>query len=307
MRVPNISLANDLVDRLDVLRGRQNQLNQQLATGQRISLASEDPQAASRVMMLRSEMSTTQQYARNMDAATSIAETVGTGLTRLNDISDRAGELITLAASPTASASDKSSYAVEMNQLLMQAMDAANSQFNGQYVFNGINITSAPFSAVVNAPDSAEHPTSIAAASSVAVGANGLSIQVTDSLTISPYSTGSNNVAISTFINNLQSARDAMEGRAGAPSLSTAAANLKTSENAIVNAVAENASLRGRFESIRSAAEQRFTDITGLISRETDVDLAQTMVNLSKNQTAYQAAMQAGAQILRLSLLDYIR
>jgi len=37
-----------------------------------------------------------------------------------------------------------------------------------------------------------------------------------------------------------------------------------------------------------------------------DADLAQTLVRLNQTQTAYQAAMQSGAQLLQSSLLDYL-
>jgi flagellar hook-associated protein 3 FlgL len=47
--------------------------------------------------------------------------------------------------------------------------------------------------------------------------------------------------------------------------------------------------------------------LEALISKDADVDVAQTMVELTRQQTAYQAAMQAGANLLRMSLLDYLR
>jgi flagellin-like hook-associated protein FlgL len=43
------------------------------------------------------------------------------------------------------------------------------------------------------------------------------------------------------------------------------------------------------------------------ISQEADADLAQTIVQLTQTQTAYQAALQSGGQILSQSLLDYLR
>jgi flagellar hook-associated protein 3 FlgL len=42
------------------------------------------------------------------------------------------------------------------------------------------------------------------------------------------------------------------------------------------------------------------------VSREGDADLAQTLVQLNSTQTAYQAALQSGARILGVSLLDYL-
>jgi flagellin-like hook-associated protein FlgL len=43
------------------------------------------------------------------------------------------------------------------------------------------------------------------------------------------------------------------------------------------------------------------------ISGEVSADLADTMVQLNQTQVAYQAALQGGARILNLSLLDYLR
>jgi flagellar hook-associated protein 3 FlgL len=81
---------------------------------------------------------------------------------------------------------------------------------------------------------------------------------------------------------------------------------LLASENEIVGVLANNASIQARLESVASQSASRFNDIEALISRDADVDQAQAMVNLTRQQTAYQAAMQAGAQVLKMSLLDYI-
>ena len=54
MRIPNLTLTGALVSRLNTLNTKQNQLNEQLSNGQRITHASEDPQAANRIMRLHS-------------------------------------------------------------------------------------------------------------------------------------------------------------------------------------------------------------------------------------------------------------
>ncbi|HAU59705.1 MAG TPA: flagellar hook-associated protein 3, partial [Opitutae bacterium] len=41
-------------------------------------------------------------------------------------------------------------------------------------------------------------------------------------------------------------------------------------------------------------------------SRDLDVDLSETIMRLSRVSTAYQAAMQVGAQLLNTSLLNYL-
>ena len=67
MRVPNVTISTGVIQRLNRLKLRQNLLNDEIATGQKISSASDDPQAAVRVMRLRSEKMALQQYSQNVD------------------------------------------------------------------------------------------------------------------------------------------------------------------------------------------------------------------------------------------------
>ena len=62
-----------------------------------------------------------------------------------------------------------------------------------------------------------------------------------------------------------------------------------------------------RIEANRAQLLDRVMNIDKLISSETDVDLPSTIVKLNQTQTAYQAALQSAANIMRISLLDYLR
>ena len=56
-----------------------------------------------------------------------------------------------------------------------------------------------------------------------------------------------------------------------------------------------------------AAADEPATDLESLVSRETDADLPTTVVRLNQAQTAYQAALQSAANIMQVSLLDYLK
>ena len=43
-----------------------------------------------------------------------------------------------------------------------------------------------------------------------------------------------------------------------------------------------------------------------MISDASSADVVQTMVQLNQAQTAYQAALQSGAKIMQLSILNYL-
>ncbi len=131
------------MNRLNRLNRKQNALNEQIATGQRITMASEDPQAASRVMRLRSEKMAAQQYAKNADTALGFAQASYAVLDRLRMLSDRAGELAVSSNSDTVSFEERKAYAVELNELIKDAIAAGNTKFQGEYLLNGTDTDSA--------------------------------------------------------------------------------------------------------------------------------------------------------------------
>ncbi len=294
-------MSEAVVNRLNRLNRKQNQLNEQIATGQRITMASEDPQAASRVMRLRSEKMAAQQYAKNTNVALGISQATYAAVDRLRQLSDRAGELAAASNSDNVSPQEREAYAVEVDQLIQAAMEAGNTKFQGEYLFNGLNTDTdlngspQPFVLALGTPDSVTHQETT----------DGAEIQISDTLSIAPRLKEVDNQKISTFINNLVSLRDGLN-TSSTSNITAARKALLASENEIVGVLANNASIQARLESVASQSASRFNDIEALISRDADVDQAQAMVNLTRQQTAYQAAMQAGAQVLKMSLLDYI-
>ena len=53
--------------------------------------------------------------------------------------------------------------------------------------------------------------------------------------------------------------------------------------------------------------QSRGDSVMSLVSSETSADLPNSIVKLNQSQTAYQAALQSAANIMRISLLDYIK
>jgi flagellar hook-associated protein 3 len=370
MRIPNLTISHALVNRLNNLNVQQNQYNDQLSSGQRIVNPSEDPQAASRIMRLRSEKSAVQVYAKNGDRALSVSQATFAALDQLKSLSDRASELATLSNSSTVSVAERKSYAVEINQIIKQAIDAGNSKYQGEFLFNGTSTSLQPFaddgsatpvSLVTQpaAPTTLNSATTTTGSKTVVLGsttglvvgmtitgsgipagatvasitddthfelstnatatgsinltaaADGLSIQLSDSVSISPFTTGSGNAKIAAFITNLIALRDGLNNTAGAADAGTAAiasarSALLNSEDHLIGIIADNSALQTRMESVKAQAEARFTNMQSLISKDADVDVSQTMVNLTRVRTAYQAALQSGAQVMKLSLLDYL-
>src|SRR5262249_20591110 len=123
---------------------------------------------------------------------------------------------------------------------------------------------------------------------------------------ISPFTDGATNQKLGDFVNNLIALRDALTNE-DPTAVQTAASSLHDSEDDILVAVSGVGATQTRLEADGTQNSARLTDLEKLISSDADADLAQTLVKYQQTQTAYQAALQSGAQVMQLSLLDYLR
>ena len=87
----------------------------------------------------------------------------------------------------------------------------------------------------------------------------------------------------------------------------TLVANLDKSELNFIEHFSSIGAKLSRLETSETITTQQIAAVEPLISNETDVDLADTLVRLNEVQNAYTAALQSGSMLLRTSLLDYLR
>jgi len=298
MRVASSTISDNIVRQIQLLSNQQGKLQNQIATGQRISQPEDDPAAVGRVLNLETERRHVTQYAANTSKALEIAQASFSGLQGIKKISDRAGELGTLGAGVLGADAMKA-YATETDQLIEQAFQAANTRFNGNYIYAGTAIN-APAVTVIR--DVNGKITSATYAGDTAQAA----IPLSEAASITPSTSGTTNAGLATFINNLIALRDALN-TGNTAAVSTAQTGLNTSEDLLVSALADNGGVQTRIEASQAQQADRTTSVDQLISAETSADLPATIVKLNQSQTAYQAALQSASNIMKLSLLDYIR
>jgi flagellar hook-associated protein 3 FlgL len=77
-------------------------------------------------------------------------------------------------------------------------------------------------------------------------------------------------------------------------------------EDNIIDKMGELTASMVRMETVKAHDEDYFMQLDQRISRDLDIDLSETIMRLSRVSTAYQAAMQVGAQLLNTSLLNYL-
>lgn len=311
MRVTGTMFTESLVGQLARLTTRQNKLQEQAATGQRISRPEDDPGAMRRVLDLQAEARGVEQHRKNIAALKEHATVAYGAMASLKRISDRAGEIAVLADG-TKSPEDLRNYATEVTQLIQQAAQLANTKHRGDYVFAGTKNDQPAFAVTTNGSGQV---TAVTYQGNASVAET----EVTEGMTASAQVVGANtsgtgprglftdSTAGADFFNHLIALQNHLQAGDAASVNGTDLPALQQDEDNFLFHIAQNGAVQARLEVTDNLAASRSLSVEKLISGEADADLAQTLVRLSETQNAYRAALQTGGSILNQSLLDYLR
>ena len=311
MRVTSSSFPTTLKFQLDALSTKQARLQTQAATGQRFRTPSEDPRAARKVIELQQEAKRLAQYNENIDAFSETLNGVYSAIQSLKKVSDRAGELAAMV-DDMKSKDQLGAYRQEVNQLLEQSVQIANTKSQYGYLFSGTKSDTASYGIV---RDESGDITSVGYEGSTAT----VAVEIAAETTISVHIPGSNKTASGTaglfetingsIFEDLIALRDGLDGgtREDVKNIrENIVSNLMLDESAIIHHISRIGALEARMETAKNMGSRRLEATQEFISREADADLAQTLVKLNEVQAAYLAALKSGATIMNQSLLDYV-
>ena len=298
MRIATNTIQDNILRQIQQLGVQSSKLQTQVATGQRILEANDDPAATARVLNQQSELRRVDQFDQNATRALEISQATFAGLRDVKEISDRAGELATLGRSPT-SPDALLAYSAEVNQLIEQLLQVGNTRLGNDYIFAGTAVDAPPFSATRDVNGNV-----------TAVTYDGntdqAGIPLSEVASVTPSSHPATNQAVRDLLNQLVGLRDAMAANDSA-GIATSQTDIINGEDNFVTALAATGAVQTRIEVNRAQQLNRGDNLVELIGSETTVDLPEAIVRLNQSQVAYQAALQSAASIMKISLLDYIR
>lgn len=311
MRVTFNSVPDGMVRQLSVLTQRLSQLQTQAATGQRLQFPEDDPAALRRVLDFQGEAKTLTQYQTNIARLRDQATASYGVMSGLMNISDRLGEIATLADG-TESPQELQIYGAEVTELIKHAVQLANTKHQGGYLLSGTLSDQPPFTIALDANNHVtgvtyQGNTSVAETeiapgtqlAAVPVGANTTGTGPTGLLADSR--TGADFFAHMISLQN-----HLLAGDTAAIHVTDQPA-LANDEQNLIYQVATNGGVQSNLAAAESLTGKRLDSLNELISHDADADLAEVLTRLSQTQTAYTAALQSGATLLNLSLLDYLR
>ena len=298
MRIATATTADTVLAQLQRLTSRQADLQNQVATGQRIFQPGDDPAAVGRIVSDQMERSSISQFATNANRALDYSKTVYSGLQQFKSLSDRANDLAVLGTGSIGPDAMKA-YAAEANQLLEQASTLGNTRSGSDYVFGGTAVSASPFTLT---RDATGKITAVAYAGDAAQ----VSVPIANGASIQPSTDAATNAGLAAFMNGLVALRDALNV-GDATATQTTRTALQTSENTLVSALSAQGGVQLRIEVAQTQQNARLGELDRLISSEADADLPSVIVRLNQTNQAYEAALSSSATMLKMGLLNYLK
>jgi len=124
---------------------RLDEFERQLSTGKKLNRPSDNPAGLVKALRLRTTLNEGEQYLSNINEAVSFLETTDAALYNVNQIMQKARELVVKAATGTNDPDAHSAVAKELKELNEQLKIIANTTYGSKHIFAGTNVTEAPF------------------------------------------------------------------------------------------------------------------------------------------------------------------
>ena len=284
-------------------------VQEQLSSGKEINKPSDNPIQLSAVLALKTKIQEVQRFKANAQEVKSRLEAVDSTLGNISDIISRIKVLAIQSVNSAVSNSERVSMATEVDELIQNMVDNANTNFGQKYIFAGGETLTKPFTVTKDTNgrvisvqyhgDSGVQNVEIGAGITVAVNTPGSVIFDVSIATTGPQ--------ISRLFDKLIGFRIDLESSNLAEISSTRMSELTNLINHTIDYRAEMGARGRRVETTIQELEDTEVNLMQIKSEKEDINLAETIMKLQFAETAYQAALISGAKVMQPSLAQFLR
>jgi flagellar hook-associated protein 3 FlgL len=288
------------------VQAKLTKVQEQLSTGLQIVKPSDEPDKASLVTRLESELARQAGYQDTLKSVNVRLTAEETALKNTSDVMYRIKELAVQAANDTLGAQDRQSIALELGTLRDQILSMANSQdSNGNYLFSGSRSGEPAFSKdsdgrVLYQGDHARMK--------VNVGDNrrmNLNLPGSDVFTRVVRDDGKGNKVGVDFFQALDDLTQAVKG-ADRTNIQRGIAEIDTLQNGISEGLGQIGADLSVVDMQTNVLDQVVLRLQTTRSDIEDLDYTEAITRMNKDQLALEAAQSSFAKISQLSLFKFL-
>ena len=269
-------------------------LNNQVATGKKITKPSDDPVVAMKGMYYRSNLNQVEQYKRNLSELHLWMDNSEAGIEQATSGLERVRELLLQGKNDTNSGDERAALSKEISQIKDDLVNVANTKISGRYIFHGTDVAN-PVVVSGTPPKVAENiddPT-----------IDNYNVEVSQGITMKA------NISPSTFnqetFDVLQEIEDKMANN-DTEGLDDLLDRLDKVINSINSERADLGAKSNRLEMVESRIDAQEIMANKVLSDNEDVDMELAITQLSVQESVHNAALSVGARLIQTSLIDFL-
>ncbi|HQD42223.1 MAG TPA: flagellar hook-associated protein FlgL [Bacillota bacterium] len=296
MRVTNNMLISNMMRNLNSSLKRMQRVHNQMSSGKRFSMPSEDPVGVARSLKLRADINENRQFKKNAEDALSWLETTETALMQIKEVLQRARELAVQGANGVLSPEDCQKIAEEVVQLRDQLVSLGNSTYAGKHIFAGYKTNQAPVG--LNPDGSLNYAGDL--------GQIMYQVGVSDILQGNMTAREIFEPGGKDLFADMQDFIDALNiGDSG--TVGGIIGDIDVHMENILAKVAETGAKVNRMKLVVNRLEDDYLNFNKLLSQNEDADMAEVITRLKSEENVYMAALAGGARIIQPTLVDFLR
>lgn len=291
----NPNPLTDLLPGLALDQKQADQAIQELSTGKKVSQPSDDPAAVAGLIVNNAQTSRVNAYLSNISILQGSLQEADSTLNSVVTSLTQAISLGTEGANGTLNQTDRNALVQEVNGVQQQLLDYANQSFEGNYLFAGTAVNTAPFVSDSSSTSGVSY-----------VGNSGVnSIEIGDGQTV-PANLPGNQLFTASGSDVFQALRDLSSALASGSNVPAAETEVQNAFNYISARRSFYGTTLDRLNTATSFLNQENTQLTQEQNSLVGADMATAASQLSQAETALDAAMAAGGKISQTSLLNYL-
>ena len=316
MRVTNQMMGNSLKQHIQNNLTKLSRTQEQLSTGKTILRPSDNPTDISRLMAVKAQKEINKQYTQNIDDGLTYLYTTDTALGTAGEMLAQANELAVQGANGTLDDQDMKAIGEQIDKMIDEMVEVANTTAGGKYIFAGRTNSSPPFERDPNHPEVIMYKGDLKRISreianlsqhtvdapGVLDGKNGVFGEVNaDDLNNHDEAAVTGGV-----FDTLIKLRNALNSGSQDTVNNMVEEIQNTTDHILVNRVAIGARTR-HLEAAKDQMLDQETRLSQVMQNLQSADIARLSIDLGQQQLTYQTTLSAGANMLQTSLLNFLK
>lgn len=313
LRSTTLNTNNTMLNYIFAQENQYNKLSEESASGVKVAKPSDDPSAARSILNINTQMNQLQSYLKNMSSSSQELNTLDSTLDSVGSLVQKSSDLAIQAANGTYSNKDLDGFKTQIDSIIESVISAANTQFNGTYIFSGTS-TSTP--TYTTTKDASGNITQITYQGTPAAGdyqrkvtiSDGISstINTTGDSVFGSYDSTTTPVTSTGVLGSLMTLSTAL-GAHDQTAVSASLAGLNAASDTINSTQTKFATVANKFTMTTSSINSTILDLKDYKSSLQDVDTAEVLTQLTSAKTALQATYSVTSSMLNgKTLLDYM-